>query len=84
MLTARKNLLSWSEQFDNAVWQRVNNPAVLSNVAVAPDGTTTADSIQAITGGAFRYISSGFIQVQANSTVTASIYVKKETSETAF
>lgn len=82
LLTARKNLLTYSEQFDNAVWSKVNGPVVLSNVATAPDGATSADSVQATTGGDYRYISSPFFNVGQNATVTASIYVKKETSET--
>jgi hypothetical protein len=77
------NLLTFSEQFDNATWDKVNSPTVVANVAVAPDGTTTADSIQAVTGGAFRYVRQT-ITVAPNATVTASIYVKKETSETVF
>ncbi len=44
VLRARYNLLTYSEQFDNAVWT-ANNVSVTPNVAVAPDGTTTADKI---------------------------------------
>jgi hypothetical protein len=83
VLRARYNLLTYSEQFDNAAWDKLNSPTVVANVAVAPDGTTTADSIQAVTGGAFRYVRQT-ITVAANATVMASIYVKKESSETVF
>ena len=79
----RTNLLTYSEQFDNAAWAKVNSPTLVSNVAVAPDGATTADSIQAVTGGTFQYVSQT-ATVATNATVTASIYVRKETSETAF
>jgi len=82
LLTARKNLLTFSEQFDNAVWVKVNGPVVLSNVATAPDGAISANSVQATTGGDYRYISSPFFNVGQNATVTASIYIKKETAET--
>ena len=45
----RTNLLTYSQQFDNAAWVRQgtspNNSTVLSNAAVAPDGTLTADKL---------------------------------------
>jgi hypothetical protein len=39
----RTNLLTWSEQFDNAVW--VKTATVTANQAIAPDGTATADQL---------------------------------------
>lgn len=45
---APMNLLTFSEQFDNAAW----NPTqvtVTANAATAPDGTTTADKVIATT-----------------------------------
>ena len=41
-LTWRRNLLTYSEQFDNAVWPK-NEATVIANAALAPDGTLTAD-----------------------------------------
>jgi hypothetical protein len=46
----RRNLLTWSEQFDNAAWAKTAGgtgvaPAVTANAATAPDGTTTADLV---------------------------------------
>ena len=79
----RTNLLTYSQDFDNAAWAKVNSPTVLQNVATAPDGTVTADSIQAVTSGTFQYISQTASSTP-NTTVTASIYVKKELSETVF
>jgi hypothetical protein len=44
-LRARYNLLTYSEEFDNAtVWTK-NNANVSSNTVVAPDGTLTADKL---------------------------------------
>jgi hypothetical protein len=40
----RSNLITYSEQFDNAAWTK-SNSTVTANAAVAPDGTTTADKI---------------------------------------
>jgi hypothetical protein len=41
---APHNLLSYSEQFDNAYWNK-NNVTVTANVTTAPDGSITADKI---------------------------------------
>ena len=41
---ARTNLLTYSEQFDNAAWVK-SASSVSENVALAPDGTTTADKL---------------------------------------
>ena len=51
------NLLTYSEQFDNAAWTKSNPgvgvlPVVTANAGVAPDGTTTADRIQFDCGNA--------------------------------
>jgi len=40
----RTNLLTYSEQFDNAAWVK-NNSSVTANVTTAPNGTTTADKL---------------------------------------
>lgn len=39
---ARTNLLTYSEQFDNAAWTKVNS-TITANALTAPDGTLTAD-----------------------------------------
>lgn len=44
VLRSRYNLLTYSEQFDNAAWTKTN-ATVTANAAVAPDGTTTADKL---------------------------------------
>ena len=43
LLDGRVNLLTFSEQFDNAAWTKTNG-TITANAAVAPDGTTTADA----------------------------------------
>jgi hypothetical protein len=40
----RTNIFTYSEQFDNAAWNK-NNATVTANAAVAPDGTSTADKL---------------------------------------
>ena len=41
---ARTNLLTYSEQFDNAAWTK-NNTTTTANATTAPDGATTADKL---------------------------------------
>ena len=41
---APANLLTYSEQFDNAAWSKANS-TVTANATAAPDGTTTADKL---------------------------------------
>lgn len=41
---APHNLLTYSEQFDNANWEKTNT-TITANATVAPDGTTTADKV---------------------------------------
>ena len=45
----RTNLLTYSEQFNDAAWSRIQNlstvPTVVANAAIAPDGTMTADEV---------------------------------------
>lgn len=57
------NLLSASEAFDDAVWQKTNT-TVTANATTAPDGTTTADKLVATAV-------SGLHFVRQDRTVTA-------------
>jgi len=41
---ASVNLLTWTQQFDNAAWSK-NAATVTANTTVAPDGTSTADKL---------------------------------------
>ena len=41
----RTNLLTYSSSFDNAAWSVQDNVSVTANVAIAPDGTMTADKL---------------------------------------
>jgi hypothetical protein len=43
------NLLKYTEQFDNVIWLK-NAATVTANQAVAPDGTTTMDTVTATAG----------------------------------
>lgn len=79
----RTNLILQSQDISSASWIKTNSPTIVSNVAVAPDGTTTADSIQDTTGSTFKSVGQSF-SVSANSTLTFSFFIKKETTKTNF
>jgi hypothetical protein len=42
---APMNLLTYSEQFDNAAWQQIGTVTKTANYSAAPNGTTTADRL---------------------------------------
>jgi hypothetical protein len=73
VLRARYNLLTYSEQFDNAGWNK-GGITVTANAGVAPDGTTTADKLveTATTGLHYAYQGSSISGVQ----YTVSCYAK--------
>lgn len=74
---AEENLLLYSEQFDNANWTKTNT-TVTANSTVAPDGSTTADTLTA-DGTANTH---GITQASVTSSVgkTFSIYAKAGTN----
>jgi hypothetical protein len=74
----RTNLLTYSEQFDNAIWAKVATTAT-ANASVAPDGTTTMDRLTA-TNAVTSYLYQGPVSATASTTYTASIYIKKDTA----
>jgi len=74
----RRNLLTRTERFENAVWDALPTPAetISVNAAVAPDGTTTAEllTVTSTTSSRAQIVTGG---ITAGTTVTASIYVKR-------
>lgn len=67
----RTNLLTYSEQFDNAAWTK-NNATINANTVVAPDGTITADKLVNSIASAMHYLSQG----TSIANVTCSVYAK--------
>jgi hypothetical protein len=68
----RTNLLTYSEQFDNAAWVKFQSATVSANAAVAPDGTVTADLLSWTSSGA-----SGIYQSAVSAFVSSmSLYAK--------
>ena len=80
--TAKRNLLTFTEQFDNAAWVK-SNCAASANTTASPVGTLTADTLTANAGLSFHYA-----YVASAPTVTGaytySVYVKKGTSTWIF
>jgi hypothetical protein len=71
---ASRNILTFTQEFDNAAWTK-NNSTITANTAIAPDGTATADKL------AETAVTSSFSAVQAptlafSTTYTFSCYMK--------
>jgi len=77
----RTNLLTYSEQFDNAAWVK-SNGSITANTVVSPDGTVDADTFTGAAGTSIK-------RVRQNITTTAlgpwtySIWLKTSTAVSA-
>jgi hypothetical protein len=80
---AEENLLTQSQTFTDAIWQKGNTTAT-GSAGTAPDGTTTATLLAETTANAAHTLgqglSGGFIAGQVH---TMSVYLKKGTGATA-
>jgi len=87
----RTNLFTYSEQFDDASWEKTDAgtgsaPIVTANAGVAPDGTTTADRIQfALNGGTAPAdrsdITSQVVSIPSLATTSRTIWLKSNTGD---
>ena len=69
------NLLTYSEEFNNAAWAKQTGSISATNSAVAPDGTTTADTwLQPASPGVSNIRQA--INLSSAGIITASIYAK--------
>jgi hypothetical protein len=73
--TGRRNLLTFTEQFDNAAWTKTN-ATVTANAAVAPDGTTTADKVIATAVSGQHHVSQSITTAAVQCTYT--VYAKAD------
>jgi len=71
---APNNLLTFSEQFDNAAWIKAGG-SVTANVTTSPDGSATADKLVEDTSSGGHYVSA-LASVTTGTTYTLSVYVK--------
>lgn len=67
---SRTNLVTYSEQFDHAIWLRPT-ATIVANTIVAPDGNQTADKLNG------NYVARGTFAISSSTTYTQSVYVKK-------
>lgn len=70
----RTNLLTYSEQFDNAAWSKVN-ATVTANAVTAPDGTLSADKLVEDTATGTHYTGQNQ-SLSLSTTYTGTYYVK--------
>ena len=71
---APHNLLTYSEQFDNAAWVKFNTTST-ANTTVAPNGTTTADTLNEGTATNVHQITQAFAFATATN-YTLTVYAK--------
>jgi len=73
----RRNLLTYTEQFDNVAWTKTNS-TISANATTAPDGTSTADTlIDDATNADHKARQS--IAITSGTTYTVSVYAKANT-----
>lgn len=77
--TAQRNLLAYTEQFDNAYWTKTQ-ASVTANSVVAPDGTTTADTLVENSAGPSSHQVSRSFSFEAGETYTLSGYFKEQST----
>jgi hypothetical protein len=76
----RSNLVTFSEQFDNAAWTKLQ-ASITANSIVSPDGYTNADTLTADgTSNEHQLRSTGVVTLTSGTTYTTSIFVKAGTN----
>lgn len=73
-----KNLLKYSQQFDNAAWVKQRS-SVTANTTTAPDGTTTADALIEDSTAGNTHQMQGSVTLDDNTVYTLSIHAKAST-----
>jgi hypothetical protein len=77
---AEENLLLQSQTLDNAAWT-VDRTTVTANTVAAPDGTTTADTVQATLSTGTRTLRTlNGINIVSGLSYTTSIFAKRNTN----
>jgi hypothetical protein len=71
----RTNLVTYSEQFDDAFWTKTRS-TITANTVVAPDGTLTGDKIIADTSVSTTHVVSASASVVSGTTYTVTLYAK--------
>ena len=71
----RTNLLTYSEQFDNAAWAK-SNASIIANTIIAPDGTLTGDKLIEDTSAGVQHRIGQSIATTTNQAYAFSFYAK--------
>jgi hypothetical protein len=80
---ASTNLVLRSSDFANAAWVNIGTPVVVSDSTIAPDGTTTADTLTDDDAVVFEGKQQVFVVPNDGTSYTASIYVLKTSGGTS-
>lgn len=72
----RTNLVTYSQEFDNAAWTLGADATLTSNTIVAPDGTLTGDKFGENTANAARSLSQSTSSVAPTAVSTTTVYAK--------
>jgi hypothetical protein len=75
--TGTRNLLTFTEQFDNAAWPKTNT-TISANAAAAPDGTNTADRFVPDTVSTQHTVEQQTTAQPAAGSIVASAYFKAD------
>ena len=78
----RTNLITHSEDFTNAYWNKLNSVIVSDNEEISPDGTLNASLISS--PNTSNNLISNSISVSANTDYTFSVFIKKDNNESRF
>lgn len=79
----RTNLLTYSQEFDNAAWTK-NASSISATNITAPDDTATAELLASNTDNAIHYLFVGSPpSITSGVTYTGSVFLKKGTGSTA-
>ena len=73
---ASTNLITYSEDFSNAIWTKSGNTVVTLNNAISPDGTLNASTVTGLSGTSTNDLYTQPTFNTSNKTVTYSVYLK--------
>jgi hypothetical protein len=73
---SRTNLLTYSEQFNNAAWTKTRT-SITANAVVSPDGTVDADKmVEDTAAGSHTVRNATSVTITSGTTLTASVFAK--------
>jgi hypothetical protein len=75
---SRSNLVTFSENFDNAAWTKTNTTAS-ANTSTSPDGTASADTLTETTTNGIHFAANANASVVSGTSYTATVFLKKTT-----